>query len=507
MNIADIVRDSASKHPDKAALIFQDGSITYAELDAAIDRAAAGITSLGIRKGDRVGVMVHNIPQFVETYLGVARAGGVSVPLNVMYTVEEVAYILSDAEARAAVVAEPFTRSVAGLLQTLPMLEHVVVVGDRAPMGTMTFDQMLGRGDVAPAVDAGDEDLAALVYTSGTTGRPKGAMLTHRNLMANLDQISDVPLLAEAEQDVVLVALPLFHIYALNAVLGLTLRSGATAVLQERFDPVSSLDAVERHGITVLPGAPPMFIAWLSMADIEKRDLTSVRIAISGASALPGPVLEEFARRLGITIWEGYGLTESAPVLTSTAVGDSPKPGSIGKPLPGVEVRLVGEDGNDVEEGDPGEIAVRGANVFRGYWRQPEDTARALRDGWLFTGDVAYADEDGYLHIVDRKKDLIIVSGFNVYPREVEDVLHRHPKIADCAVIGVAHPYTGEAIKAVVMLRPGERATEEEIIEHCRRSLARFKCPQVVEFVTELPHTMTGKVLRRALREEKPAND
>ncbi|MCA1830288.1 MAG: AMP-binding protein, partial [Actinobacteria bacterium] len=352
-----------------------------------------------------------------------------------------------------------------------------------------------------------EEDLAALVYTSGTTGKPKGAMLSHGNLIANLDQISKIPRLAESGEDVVLVALPLFHIYALNAILGLTLRSGATAVLQERFDPVASLDAIERHRVTVLPGAPPMFIAWLSTPGVERRDLSSIRLAISGASGLPGPVLEEFERRLGIAIWEGYGLTESSPVLTSTAAGDRPKPGSIGKPLPGIELRLVDEQDNDVEEGDPGEIVVRGPNVFGGYWRQDAETQTARRGGWLHTGDVAYADDDGYLHIVDRKKDLVIVSGFNVYPREVEDVLYRHPKIADCAVVGVPHPYTGEAVKAVVVLKPGERATEEEIIDHCKRSLARFKCPQVVEFVAELPHTLTGKVLRRALREEDPAKD
>jgi long-chain acyl-CoA synthetase len=357
-------------------------------------------------------------------------------------------------------------------------------------------------------VSIGEDDLACLPYTSGTTGKPKGAMLTHGNLMANLEQMHRVPLLSEAETDVVLLVLPMFHIYALNVSLGLTFRVGATAVLQERFDPVASLDAIERHHITVVFGAPPMFVAWLSTPNVESRDLSSVRLAVSGAAPLPGPVLDDFRRRLGVTIWEGYGLTETAPGVTSNAMGAEAKPGSIGKPLPDIELRLVDEQGDEVEDGDPGEIVLRGPNVFRGYWHDEAATAEAMRGGWFHTGDVAYEDEDGYLFLVDRKKDLIIVSGFNVYPREVEEALYRHPKVAEAAVVGIPHPYTGEAVKAVIVLKPGQSATEEEIIEFCKRSLARFKCPQVVEFVDKLPHTDTGKILRRALREEdEPAEE
>ena len=508
MNVADIVKETAARLPGKAALIFQDKPISYSDLDRSIDEAAAGIAALGIRKGDRVGVLVNNVPHFIYAYLGIERAGGVMVPLNTMYTADEVSYILADAEARAVIVAEPFLRAVDGLRETLPMLEHVVVVGGGTPIGTMAWDQMTGRGGDVPSVSIGEQDLAALPYTSGTTGKPKGAMLTHGNLLANLEQMHRVPLLSEAETDVVLLVLPMFHIYALNVSLGLTFRVGATAVLQERFDPVASLDAIERHHITVVFGAPPMFVAWLSTPNVESRDLTSVRLAVSGAAPLPGPVLEDFRRRLGVTIWEGYGLTETAPGVTSNAMGTEAKPGSIGKPLPDIELRLLDEQGDEVEDGDPGEIAVRGPNVFRGYWHDDAATAEAVRDGWFHTGDVAYEDEDGYLFLVDRKKDLIIVSGFNVYPREVEEALYRHPKIAEAAVVGVPHPYTGEAVKAVVVLKPGQSATEEEIIEFCKRSIARFKCPQVVEFVDKLPHTDTGKILRRRLREEdQPAEE
>lgn len=505
MSLSSIVRETAKRHADKPAVIFQDRPISYAELDAEVDRIAAGIASLGIKPGDRVGLLVQNTPNFVSSYVGIARAGGVTVPLNTMFTAEEVSFILADSEARAVIVSESFLPSVDGLRETLPMLEHVVVVGDRAPIGAITIDQLVGAGVTVPEVVADPGDLACLPYTSGTTGKPKGAMLTHQNLTANLDQMSRVPRLAVRADDVVLLVLPLFHIYALNVILGLTLREGATAVLQERFDASASLDAIARHRVTLVFGAPPMFVAWLNTPGAETKDLSSVRVAVSGAAPLPGAVLEDFLRRFVITIWEGYGLTETAPGLTSTAMGDAPKPNSIGLPLPEVELRLVDEQGEDCEEGDPGEIVVRGPNVFRGYWKQDAETATAMRDGWFHTGDVAYADADGYLFLVDRKKDLIIVSGFNVYPREVEDVLFRHPKVAEAVVIGIPHPYTGEAVKALVVLRQGERATEEEIIDFCKRSIARFKCPQVVEFVPELPHTQTGKVLRRAVRDDASA--
>jgi long-chain acyl-CoA synthetase len=501
MSVADLVRDTARRVPDRTALIFHDQPITYAELDAEIERAAAGFAALGIKRGDRVALLVDNVPHFVYAYHGLLRAGAVMIPLNTMYTTEEVSYILADADARAVVVAEPFIGTVAGLRETLPMLEHVVVAGTSAPIGAMTWEQMVGQGTGSPGISADDDALAVIAYTSGTTGKPKGAMLSHGNLLANLDQMSHVTLLAHGEDDVVLLALPLFHIYALNVILGLTLRVGGAAVLMERFDAVGSLDAVERHSVTILFGAPPMFVAWLNTPGADRADLSRVRLAVSGAAPLPGAVLEDFRRRLGITIWEGYGLTETSPGVTSNAMGEHAKPGSIGKPLPGVGVRIVDADGDDVEEGDPGEILVRGPNVFKGYWRQQEASDEAMRDGWFRTGDVGYADEEGYIFLVDRKKDLIIVSGFNVYPREVEDAIYRHPKVADVAVIGVPHPYTGETVKAFVVLKPGERATEEELLDFSRKYLARFKSPGVIEFVSELPHLPTGKVLKRALRD------
>lgn len=500
-NAAGPLRESAARAGEHAALIHQDRPISYAALDERADKVTASLAALGIRKGDRVALMVQNIPAFVEVYYGILRSGAVAVPMNVGYTSDEVAHILSDAEARAIVIAEPFCGVIDGLRDTLAMLDHVIVVGS-ARMGSQSYDQFLALNGTPVDAECAEDDLACLVYTSGTTGRPKGAMLSHGNLLANLHQMSQVPLLAAEGSDIVLLVLPLFHIYALNVCLGLTIREAATAVLLERFDAAGSLEQIERHGVTVLYGAPPMYTAWLNTPGVEDRDLGTVRLAVSGAAALPASVMEAFRDRLGVTIWEGYGLTETSPVLTSNAMGDEAKPGSIGRALPGIDLRLVDGSGDDVAEGDPGEIVVRGPNIFRGYWRRDQDTKEAFRSGWFHTGDVAYRDADGYLFIVDRKKDLIIVSGFNVYPREVEEVLYRHPKIAEAAVVGVAHPYSGEAVKAVIVLNDGESSTEEEIDGFCRRHLARFKCPSVIEFVSELPHTVTGKVLRRALRED-----
>lgn len=343
----------------------------------------------------------------------------------------------------------------------------------------------------------GPDDLAVLAYTSGTTAEPKGAMLTHGNLLSNHDMIRAVPALAEAESDVVLAALPLFHIFGL-ATLGLALREGGTAVrgaVRSGCHP----RARARHRVTVLPGAPPMFQAWLAPG---APDLSSVRLAVSEAAPLPAAVLEAFRDRFGITIWEGYGLTETSPAVTTTALGDEARPGSIGLPLPGVEVRLVHEHGSEVEEGDPGQIVVRGPNVFAGYWRRPAETEAAFRDGWLLTGDVAYRDDDGYLHIVDRTKEVIIVSGFNVFPKEVEDAIALHPEVAECVVLGVPDGRTGEAVKALVVARPDETLTEDEVLDRCRDSLARFKWPRHIEVVDSLPKHVTGKVLRRALRED-----
>jgi long-chain acyl-CoA synthetase len=501
MNLAERLGVTAARLPDKTALVFQGQEVTYSELWERSGRAAAAFRQLGLEPGERVALLLGNSPAFVEAFYGALRAGLVVVPLNVSYTADEIAYILADADVRAVVAADPFAQVLAGISETLPALDRVLVAGATAePVGGQSWRSFLDEAGDAEPPDAAGEGLALLQYTSGTTGRPKGAMLSHANLVANHEQMSQTRLKVE-ERDIILCVLPLFHIYALNVGMAFTLSRGATVLLVERFDALQTLEQVAAHRASIIMGAPPMYVAWLNTPGVSDIDVASVRFAVSGAAPLPAAVLERFQAQLGIPIWEGYGLTETAPALTTVAMGDEVVPGSVGLPLPDVEVRLVDEAGAPVRQGDPGEVLVRGPNVFSGYWNQPEATAEVLDDdGWFHTGDVGYCDERGYLYLVDRKKDLIIVSGFNVYPREVEEVIARHPKVAQVAVIGTPHPFTGEAVKAVVVLRDDQEASGEEIATFCQSSLARFKCPEVVEFASELPILATGKVARKELR-------
>ena len=496
-----LVLDAAADRSDAAALIYRDRGISYAEIAEWVRRVGSGLRSLGVRKGDRVALLVGNVPEFVYALFGATSIGAVVAPVNVMLTSEELGYVLADCEAKVIVVEIASLPTVLAVRDRVASIEHVLVVGPPpTPRETRSFDELLDEATTDGAeVDIGEDDLAVLAYTAGTTAHPKGAMLTHGNLVSNLRQVHAVPALRETEDDVVLLALPLFHIYGLNAVLNLALMERATALLLERFDPAETLTQIARHGVTVLVGAPPMFQAWLAVAEERDVDLPSVRLAVSGAAPLPSEVLQAFDLRFGIPIWEGYGLTEAAPVVTTNALGPIAKENSIGLPLPGLDVRLLDEDGEEAVDGDPGEILVRGPNVFRGYWGRPDETAAVLRDGWLHTGDVAYRDPDGSLFLVDRKKDLIIVSGFNVFPKEVEDAIVAHPGVQECVVIGVPDERTGEAVRAFVVPRPGATVTADNIIEHCEVRLARFKIPSTIELAAELPRHVTGKVLRREL--------
>jgi long-chain acyl-CoA synthetase len=502
VNLAATLAQTAQRLPDKAAFLFRDRPVEYAQLDRTVSQTAGALAGTGVEPGDRVALIAGNVPEFVYGLYGALRAGAVAVPLNVMLTPEELGYILADAGAKAVVVEMGHLPNVLAIRDRLPDLETILVVtAPPVPSGTVSFEEAVGRADELPGVNRADDDLALIQYTAGTTARPKGAMLSHGNLLANLDQAQAVPALAEAEDDVVLLALPVFHIYALNTVLNLTLRVGATAVLVERFRPDDAIQLIRQHRVSLVPGAPPMYYSWVrARASVDSFE--TVRLAVSGAAPLPAEVFESFRLRYGVTIWEGYGLTEASPAVTSNAVGPVAKLESIGLPLPGVEVRIVDEAGEEVED-DPGEILVRGPNVFLGYWGKQRDTADAFAGGWLRTGDVAYRDEDGYLFLVDRKKDLIIVSGFNVYPKEVEEALIRLPAVEEAAVVGVPDPRTGEAVRAYVVARRGAAVTPQKVIDDVGRYIARFKVPKEVEIVAELPRHPTGKVLRRALRGEE----
>jgi long-chain acyl-CoA synthetase len=490
VNLATIV----DSHPDAAvAVIDGDATTTYGELRGQAAGLRGGFARLGLEPGDRVAIVGGNDRSFVVAYLAALGAGLITVPLNPLSPARELERELAAIGARAVVVGASARGSFASLDRAAaPTVEHVIDAGDE-------LDELIAT-DPAPPVDRDDDDLAVMMFTSGTAGSPKAAMLSHGNLRANLEQAQAHAGRAQNELDVSFGLLPLFHIFGLNVVLGLTLYTGARIVLVDRFDPAASLKLIRDHGVTIVSGAPTMWGAWAALPDIDARAFASVRIAASGAAKLPLEIAEAVERRFGLILSEGYGLTEASPIVTSST-GVNTKYGSIGVPLPGVEVRLVDPDGDDVLVGDSGELWVRGPNVFKGYWNDPEATRAALTpDGWLRTGDIGVVDDDGFLYLVDRAKDLIIVSGFNVYPAEVEDVIAELPGVDAVAVVGVAHPQSGETVKAYVIAAEGETLTEAQVIDFCADNLARYKCPSSVEFVDELPLGLGGKLLRRALR-------
>jgi long-chain acyl-CoA synthetase len=501
--LAELVRDFAQRDGAKPALIFCDQPISYADLDVRIERTANGLAARGVAHGDRVALLVPNIPEFVVAYYAVLRCGGIVVPTNVLYKEEEITYILQDSEAKAFILYAGFaTQSIAALAKA-PSVSQVIVVGDAALEGTTSWESLTDASSPQRTpVRVSPSDIATICYTSGTTGRSKGAMLSHRNLISNCEQLDRTERCCAKPSDVLLLVLPLFHIYAMNCAMNSFLRAGATIVLVRRFDPIPVLEQIQKHRCNLFHGAPPMYIAWVNMPTLGDYDLSSMRAAYSGAAPLPTQVLDRFRTVTGVEIVEGYGLTETSPVTHINAAGPVTKPGTVGPPIPGVEVRLVDEEGRDVAPGAPGEIICRGENLTIGYWRNPAATAEALRGGWFHTGDIATVDEDGYYRIVDRKKDMINTGGFKVWPREIEEVLFRHPAVRDAAVVAMPDAYWGERPMAYIALKEGQTATQDELIAYCKEHLATFKAPCLIKFRDDLPKLPTGKVLRRVLRDE-----
>lgn len=496
MNLADIIEGHDADH---VALVSRGRPTTYGVLRDHVAGLRGGLAELGVQPGDRVALLCGNGRWFVEAYLATVGLGAVAVPLNPTSPPPEVEHELAVVEPVAVVVEPSAQHTWEGVdRQALPFICHVIAADSSQSMAADTSLDVLARHEPAPVLDVTADHLAVLVFTSGTAGSPRAAMLSHGNLLANIDQALSAPDRLTSD-DVVYGLLPAYHIMGLNVALNMTLSVGATVVLVQRFDPSTMVETIRERGITVIPGAPPM---WTSLAHLEgltPDDVAGVRLALTGAAKMPEAEMRELRDRLGLTLLEGYGLTEASPVVTSS-VGSPPRIGSVGRVLAGVELRLVDESGDDALEGDAGEVWVRGPNVFQGYWNDPEATARVLtEDGWLRTGDLAVTDADGYLYLVDRAKDLIIVSGFNVYPAEVEDVLRQHPAVVEAAVVGVPHPHTGEAVKAFVVPRPGMAVDEDTLVEHCHDHLARYKCPTKVLLVDELPRNAAGKLLRREL--------
>jgi long-chain acyl-CoA synthetase len=500
VNLAAIIE----AHPPAAPALFSDGEITsYGDLRRRVAGVRGALSGAGVVPGDRVALLSGNVPAFVVGLFGVLGVGAAAVPLNPLAPPAELGRELAAVRPVAAIVG-PGAAVPAGLGLSAVFASEVAPTGTggrgRPSPGERSMAEAETAGPV-PLVERTADDVALLMFTSGTAGLPRAAVLTHGNLLANLAQIQAHPGRQISATDVALGVLPLFHVFGLTVNLCATLAAGGSLVLVPRFDPTETLALCQRFGVTILAGAPPMFAALAAApAGDGGNPLATVRLALSGAAPLPDRVATDVRIRFGLPLYQGYGLTEASPVVTSAVVDGVPRPGSIGVPLPGVEVRLVDEEGEDALTGDPGEVWVRGANVFPGYWEDPDATSAVLTaDGWLRTGDLGVLGDVGNLQLVDRAKDLIIVNGFNVVPAEVENVLLQHPQVADVAVVGESSDRTGEAVRALVVPAPGGGPTLEELAAFAATRLARYKCPTALTVVDVIPRGQAGKVIRREL--------
>ncbi len=496
LNLASIVTDSAERSPDSPAIRLGEAELSYAALDDASARLAALLRGKGLEQGDRVGVMLPNVPQFPVAYYGVLRAGGVVVPMNVLLKRREIAFYLEDSGAKLLLAWHGFAEEAR---------EGAAEAGaELIEVEPGSFSAALAEQDPVPGLaETAEDDTAVILYTSGTTGKPKGAELTHLNLARNAEVSSRTT--CEIDQgDVVLGALPLFHSFGQTVGMNASLRVGACLTLVPKFDPGEALATMQRDQVTHFYGVPTMFGALLHHPERESFDISALRTCITGGASMPVEVLRGFEDAFGAVVLEGYGLSETSPVACSNHPDKERKAGSIGTPIDGVEMQVVDEDDNPVAQGEVGEIVIRGHNIMKGYWQRPDATEEAMRSGWFHSGDMARTDEDGYFYIVDRKKDLIIRGGYNVYPREVEEVLYEHPKIREAAVVGVPHDEWGEEIGAAVVLHDGEELPAEEVSAYVKERIAAYKYPRVVWFLDDLPKGPTGKILKREI--ELPAS-
>ncbi|HVK21330.1 MAG TPA: long-chain fatty acid--CoA ligase [Actinokineospora sp.] len=490
MNIADNLVRTAAEHGDRIAIRLDHTVVPYAALDELTRRVASLLAEHGVAPGDRVAIMLPNVPHFAALYYGVLRAGAVVVPMNPLLKEREVAYCLSDSGARLIFVWEGFApEAQAGA--KLADAEAVVV------HPTEFMATVMAAPPVDGVVDREAQDTAVILYTSGTTGQPKGAELTHANLDRNID-ISALGLIGMTADDVVFGGLPLFHVFGQTCGLNAAVRVGACLTLVPRFDAVKTFEVLVRDQVTVFQGVPTMFVALVNHQDRGGYDLSALRVCVSGGSAMPVEVMTAFEREFGCVVLEGYGLSETSPAASFNQV-DRRRPGSVGTPIPGVEFKLVDDAGAEVADGEIGEIAIKGHNVMKGYYARPEETANAIRDGWFHTGDLGRRDEDGFYFIVDRKKEMIIRGGYNVYPREIEEVFYEHPAVGEAAVIGTPHPELGEEVAAVVALKPGATASTDELRAYVQGKVAAYKYPRTVRIVDALPKGPTGKILKREI--------
>lgn len=497
MTLFHLLQRSVEKFGERIALFAGDRSVSYGELWSSLVQVSAALRRLGVEPGERVGLMLPNVPAFVQAYFGILAAGATVVPLNTLYKHDEVRYILEDATIQRVLTSRVFlpvvqqaAKGLSFTVDAIPLDVESELLGSEARIAASVSNPPQDLGNLHP------EEVAVCLYTSGTTGRPKGALLTHRNLSSNVESFHQMA--PCDERDRFLCVLPLFHSFAATVLMLFPLSIGGGIVLEPRFVPEQALRSMAEKRVTVLTAVPSMFAVWAQLPPLE-IDLSSVRFAVSGGAPLPLEILRHFESRYGIPIYEGYGLTEASPVLAENPPLGARKVGSVGPPLPGVELRVVDATGREVPLEEVGEIVARGPNIMRGYLNRPEDTAAVLRDGWLYSGDMGRRDADGYFYIVDRKKDLIIVGGLNVYPREVEDVLAAHPDVAEAAVIGVPDAARGEVPKAYVVLRSEASVSKRDLLRFVRERLASFKVPRDLEFRATLPRTISGKVIRQQL--------
>jgi long-chain acyl-CoA synthetase len=504
LNLGHFLNLSAQRYPDVTAVILDDRKMTYAEVASAARRVANALAAKGVGKGDKVAMMIPNTPHFPIIYYGILMNGATVVPVNVLYVHHEIEHYLRDSEAVAFFAFKAFEQEARRAFLDVPSCKHFIVVSTMDDLSTPevgeNFMHLMMQSDTEfePAPTMPD-DTAVILYTSGTTGLPKGAELTHFNLFFNAYYASREIVKVDAG-GVILATLPLFHSFGQTCVMNAAMLRGATITMLPRFETEKAMQIVHRDKVNVLALVPTMYFFILNFPDWKKYDFSSVRLAASGGAALPEDVHRRFKERYGITILEGYGLSETSPVASFTLEGEEVRVGSIGKPIWGVEMRIRRDDGTFAGPGEIGEIAIRGHNIMKGYYNKPQATAEAIVDGWFLSGDLGKMDEDGYFYIVDRKKDLIIRGGMNIYPREIEEILYAHPKVLEAAVIGIPDPARGEEVKVYVSAKAGEMLTPEEILAYLQEHTAKYKWPKEIEVLPELPKGPTGKILKRELK-------
>jgi long-chain acyl-CoA synthetase len=508
LNLVSLLKEGAKNHPERPAVIIGDKSLSYGLMFEHAQRLSAGLAKLGVRRGQAIALLMPNVPHFTIAYFAAHDGGRPVVPLNVLLTADEIAYYLEDSEAAAIVTWEAFLPQTLEAARRVPTCKHVIVAkadaaDPSAPEGATSFNALIGGSEpTRESADTRPDDTAVVLYTSGTTGKAKGAELTHFNMFFNA-VVSATVLFPKVPgvNTVSLATLPLFHSFGQTVVHNMTLFHGGTVVLLPRFDPKSVFELVQKHRVTLFAGVPTMYFSLLNCEAASKYDLSTLSYCVSGGAPMPAEVMKEFDARFKANVLEGYGLSETSPVASFNTIDRPKKIGSIGRPIWGVDFKLVDDKGREVTAaGEPGEIWIRGQNVMKGYFKKTEATAEAMKDGWFHTGDIATRDEDGFYFIVDRKKDMILRGGFNVYPREIEEVLYSHPAVAEAAVIGIPHESHGEEVKAVLALKPGQTATASDITIYCKERLASFKYPRIIEFRDTLPKGPTGKILKRELR-------